>query len=78
MVTPQDLLNQAKHFVEVHTAEVSRWKARVEELTVEVEQSAKGAVQAVKEAVTPSETPAEEPKQEEEAPKKKAKAKKAE
>lgn len=76
MVTPQDLLNQAKHFVEVHTAEVSRWKARVEELTVEVERSAKSAAQAVKEAVTPSEEPVEAPV--EEAPKKKAKAKKAE
>lgn len=43
--TPEDLLNQAKTFVELHTQELANWKKRVEELTGEVEKAVKAAVQ---------------------------------
>lgn len=40
-VSKEDLLNQAKRFVQLHTDELANWKKRVEELTAEVEKSAK-------------------------------------
>lgn len=66
MASTEDLLNQAKRFVELHTAELSNWKKRVEELTAEVEKVVKPK------ADKPAEPKAEEPKTEEpktEAPK---------
>lgn len=51
--TPEDLLNQAKTFVELHTKELANWKKRVEELTGEVEKAVKAAVQPEEEEEKP-------------------------
>lgn len=49
----EDLLNQAKRFVALHTEELSNWKKRVEELTAEVEKAAKEAVKSDKDEEKP-------------------------